>query len=196
MRRNILSVAKGIAAKDGWQNVTIRKICGEICYSAPVIYEYFEGKEQILQAIRMEGIGEIHELFLKVDHKYFQPEKRLLEYGLAWWNFAKRNAELYQVMYNLQGAVCSMGDSQPNTTILDHYHQAFSAINRKAQASEKYRWELCDNFIAIIHGFISLRMVNKIRSGIPNEDQVFANAIQRFIYIINDSNADICQKEN
>lgn len=196
MRRKILSVAKGIAAKDGWQNLTIRKICSEIRYSAPVVYEYFEGKGQILQAIRTEGIGEMHELFLEVDHNYCQPEKRLLEYGLAWRYFAKRNAELYQVMYNLQGAVCNMGDHQPNTAILDHYHQAFSAINRKAQASEKYRWELCDNFIAIIHGFISLRMVNKIRSGISNEDQVFTDAIQRFIHIINDSNTDLCQKEN
>ncbi len=39
LRQTILDVAKDIAASDGWQNVTIRKICDRIGYTAPVIYQ-------------------------------------------------------------------------------------------------------------------------------------------------------------
>lgn len=188
LRQQILDVAKDIAANDGWQNVTIRKICDQIHYTAPVVYQYFESKEMILQSLRKEGLKQVRLEFEQVDVKHKPPEKRLLEYGLAWWRFAQSNPELYQVMYNLQGAVCADNESNLNT-IVDYYKAAFSAINQKAKRSEKFRLELCDHLIAIIHGFIALRMVNKIKSGNENAELAYKNSLQRFIHSINDINA-------
>jgi AcrR family transcriptional regulator len=185
LRQSILNVAKDIAAVDGWQNVTIRKICDKVHYSAPVIYQYFESKEMILQSLRQEGLSQVFIIFEQVDNKFSDPAIRLLEYGLAWWHFASNNAELYQVMYNLQGAVCTGKDSN-HTSVIGYYHTAFSAINQKAKRTEKFRHELVDNLIAIIHGFIMMRMVNKIRSGNENAEQVYKNALQRFINSIKD----------
>ena len=48
LRKQILVAARNIASDNGWQNVTIRKICDEIGYTAPVVYHYFESKEMIL----------------------------------------------------------------------------------------------------------------------------------------------------
>ncbi|MFN8281839.1 MAG: TetR/AcrR family transcriptional regulator [Chitinophagales bacterium] len=189
LRQAILDVAKDIAAKDGWQNVTIRKICDKVKYTAPVIYHYFENKEMILQSLREEGFKQVFGQFDAVDNKYKKAEKRLTEYALVWWNFALVNPELYQVMFNLQGAVCDLNESVKNPQsrlVIEYYTAAFSQINQKAKRSEKYTLELCDNLISIIHGFIAMRMVNKIRSGNENAEQVFKNALQRFIHSIND----------
>jgi AcrR family transcriptional regulator len=186
MRQTILDVAKDIAATDGWQNVTIRKICDRIHYTAPVIYQYFESKEMILLSLRQEGMSQVYTIFEEVDKKHSDANKRLIEYGFAWWHFALNNPELYQVMYNLQGAVCTGTGGQ--STVISFYHTAFAAINRKAKRSEKFRLELCDHLIAVIHGFIMMRMVNKIRSGNEHSEQVYKHALQRFIQSIHDKN--------
>ena len=67
LRQQILDVAKDIAATDGWQNVTIRKICDQIHYTAPVIYQYFESKEMILQSLRKDGLMQVCLMFKKLD---------------------------------------------------------------------------------------------------------------------------------
>jgi AcrR family transcriptional regulator len=187
LRQQILDVAKDIAAADGWQNVTIRKICNKIHYTAPVIYHYFESKEMILESLRQEGIKQVYFIFEALDKKHSAPDKRLLEYGLAWWNFSKLNPELYQVMYNLQGVVCNNNTNTQNS-VVTFYYSAFSQISIKAKRSEKLRLELCDHFIAIIHGFIALRMVNKIKSGKDKAELVYKNALLRFIHSIKDIN--------
>ncbi len=188
LKRIILREAKEIAASEGWQNVTIRKICDKIHYTAPVIYQHFENKEMILCAIRIEAMTSMYEIFEEIDKKYEKPDKRLLKYGLAWWHFAHTNPELYQVMYNLQGALCvDIGTDKPTyNTVIDFYKSAFSELNRDAKYSEKLMIEFCDNIIAIIHGFISLHMVGKIRSGKEDAEDTFKNALKRFIHSIQD----------
>src|SRR6266550_3666489 len=49
MRQAILDSAREIAAKEGWQAVTIRRVAEKIEYSPPAIYEYFESKEALLE---------------------------------------------------------------------------------------------------------------------------------------------------
>lgn len=181
MRQQILDVSKEIAAKDGWQNLTIRKICAKINYTAPVIYQYFGSKDHILISLREDGFVQIFEAFNKVDRKHKNPSKRLLEYGNVWWDFSKNNPELYQVMFNLQGAVCSSNGNAQSNRIVDYYNAVFIQINPSVAKNEKLKLELCDNIIAIIHGFIAMRMVNKIKSGKENADNAYQNALKRFI---------------
>lgn len=182
--QSIIDVAKNIAATEGWQQVTIRKICQEIRYTAPVIYQYFPSKEAILQAIRQEGIREMQTAFEKINSKEKQPEKRLLEYGKAWWKFANKNPELYQVMYNLQGANCQNDNKKVPMSTDVYYKEAFYSINKKAIPSNALSLELCDNIIALIHGFIAMSMVGKIRSGAKQTETVFIHSLNRFIQSI------------
>ncbi|HNE51151.1 MAG TPA: TetR/AcrR family transcriptional regulator [Chitinophagales bacterium] len=184
LRKHILTAAQNIASDNGWQNVTIRKICDEIGYTAPIVYHYFESKEMILQELRREGFVQIFEDFETVNIKFKKPEKRLLEYGLTWWNFALKNSEIYQVMFNLQGAICLHNNSattKVNNTVMSYYHPEFSQLNKKAKRSEAFRLELTDNMIAIIHGFISMQMANKVKSPPEKILTVFKNALLRFI---------------
>lgn len=189
LRKQILVAARNIASDNGWQNVTIRKICDEIGYTAPVVYHYFESKEMILLELRRDGFVQVFEDFEVVNNKFKKPEKRLLEYGLTWWNFALKYKEIYQVMFNLQGAICLHNNSattKVNNTVMSYYHPEFSQLNKKAKRSDAFRLELTDNLIAIIHGFISMQMANKVKSSPDKVLIVYKNALLRFIDSIND----------
>lgn len=182
LRQQILDVSKDIASSDGWQNLTIRKICQKINYTAPVIYQYFENKESILLSLREDGFEQIFSLFDEVNLKYSDAEQRLFEYGLVWWNFSKNNPELYQVMFNLQGAICSENnDNIQSKKVTEYYNAAFKEINEEAKTSSLARLELNDNIIAIVHGFIAMRMVNLVKSGKGNVDKSFRKALTLFI---------------
>ena len=45
MKQNILGAAREIAAQEGWQAVTIRKVAELVEYSPPTLYEYFDSKD-------------------------------------------------------------------------------------------------------------------------------------------------------
>lgn len=181
MRQLILDVSKAIASEDGWQNLTIRKICQKISYTAPVIYQYFESKEAILLALQEEGFNQIKQQFELVDKQHKIASKRLFEYAMVWWNFTKANPELYQVMFSLQGVVCNQNGCQRLEEILEIYKLAFSSLNEGALKSKQTNLELCDNFIAIIHGYIDIKLIDKIKSKDRYNDQSYKNALMRFI---------------
>ena len=49
VRSDIVKTAKDIAREDGWTAVSIRKIADVIEYSPPILYEYFESKDKLLE---------------------------------------------------------------------------------------------------------------------------------------------------
>lgn len=72
--------------------------------------------------------------------------------------------------------------------MMDYDYLTFKLINKKASSSQIYNLELSDNLIAIIHGFISINMANKIKSGNDKALLVYKSALHRFIQSINDIN--------
>ncbi len=58
-RAQIISAARRIAELEGWSNVTVRRLSDEISYSQPVLYAHFGSREGILDAVAIEGFGEM-----------------------------------------------------------------------------------------------------------------------------------------
>ncbi|MBK9327770.1 MAG: TetR/AcrR family transcriptional regulator [Sphingobacteriales bacterium] len=182
MRQTILDAAKDIAAMDGWQNVTIRKICTRIGYTAPVIYQHFESKEDLLHALRVEGIVYMNNTIKQIYEKEKNPINKLVGYGLAFWRFAEDHPESYQVMFNLQGVVCGEEDKpDPLSEMIEIYKISFRQLNEGVQISPKRLIWCIDYYIALIHGFIALNMVNKIRSGKDLGYQLLKDSLQHFL---------------
>ncbi|MFN8237054.1 MAG: TetR/AcrR family transcriptional regulator [Chitinophagales bacterium] len=182
MRQTILDVAKDIAAMDGWQNVTIRKICTRINYTAPVIYQYFESKEELLHALRLEGIIYMNNTIKRINEKEENPAKKLVGFGLAFWRFAEEHPESYQVMFNLQGVVCGEENKpDPLSEITEIYKISFRQLNGGSQIPPKKLIWWIDYYIALIHGFIALNMVNKIKSGKDQGYQLLKESLQHFL---------------
>jgi len=106
IRASILDAAFTLAKTEGWASLSIRKIADAIEYSAPVVYDYFENKEAILYEISVNGFHCLHIDLLKAQSKFSNPEDQLKAIVDAYWNFAFKNKEYYQLMFGL-GMQCS-----------------------------------------------------------------------------------------
>src|ERR1700739_5092438 len=58
-RAQIISAARRIAEREGWSNVTVRRLSDEISYSQPVLYAHFGSRDGILAAVAIEGFQEM-----------------------------------------------------------------------------------------------------------------------------------------
>src|SRR4026209_2385225 len=103
LRQAILLDSREIAAREGWQSVSIRKVAERIEYSPPTIYEHFTSKEALLLEPMREGFPPRTERGQAVDSSAAAPEARIRAVAHAYWEFAWDHPELYQVMHGLGG---------------------------------------------------------------------------------------------
>src|SRR5262249_24356547 len=103
LRQAILVASRDIAAREGWQAVSIRKVAERIEYSPPTIYEHFLSKEALLAELMRDGFRLLLERVRAGVSANQAPEARIMGIALAYWEFAWEHPELYQVMHGLGG---------------------------------------------------------------------------------------------
>ena len=103
LRQAILMASRDIAAREGWQSVSIRKVAERIEYSPPTIYEHFASKEAMLLELMREGFRLLMERRAGRRAAPPRPEARMMAVARAYWEFAWDYPELYQVMHGLGG---------------------------------------------------------------------------------------------
>ena len=60
-RESILSAARDLARREGWDAVTMRRLADEIEYSANFAYRYFTGRDDILLALVRDGFTRLRD---------------------------------------------------------------------------------------------------------------------------------------
>jgi len=186
MRQSILSAAREIAAEEGWQAVTTRKVAERIEYSQPTIYEYFENKEAILLALLRSGYQQLvtvmEEAFASTD----DPEARLLAMTEAYWDFAFRSPELYQVMHGLAGiSFGRYGHPDTPVEIKQSFGLAREAIEQWAQARGVERADITDLVEArrgLIHGLITLALTGRIAGGPDRAKHILQETMKDLLF--------------
>jgi AcrR family transcriptional regulator len=104
-RQSILDAARSLAAEQGWENVSIRKIADRIEYSPPMIYEYFTDKEALLRTLLDLGFQHLNARIHAVLAAEPDPQRALITMAAAYWDYAFENPEMFKVMNGLDGAV-------------------------------------------------------------------------------------------
>lgn len=178
-RRAILTAALEIARQEGWSALTIRKVGEHIEYSAPMVYEYFKSKEDILLEILQEGFRQLTATMQQARTSAENGEERLLKIADAYWQFATNNRELYQLMHGLGGVpldktaiaqavqeVCTIAQE----AILEWAEIQNVAISDALGATEII-WSL-------LHGLVSLTLVNRVEGGEQRARDLMHHAIQ------------------
>ncbi|KAB7730400.1 TetR family transcriptional regulator [Rudanella paleaurantiibacter] len=178
-RSGIVSTAKDIARREGWQAVSIRKIADAIEYSAPIVYEYFDSKDVLLDEIRQEGFRHLRNEYERITKLYRDPEKRLYEISMVQWEFAVKQPEIYQVMYNLNGAFCALPvhegqETQAVSSLVQDI--IFSFIPKSKESIRRLYFE----WWSISHGMITLAMMLKGQQSVEQSQQVYQEAMRRF----------------
>lgn len=182
LRSGILAAAREIASTEGWQSVTIRKIAARIEYSPPVIYEYFDSKEDLLlELVRMGYAGQLAAIE-KARNASEDPEEALLGMSRAWCRFAFEAPDLYQVMYGLGGV------STPTTELRKEGEKIaatmagmLSEVLTKNGKESEDAWEKVTLAWGTLHGLVALALAGRIPGGKEEASRLADRATRDFL---------------
>jgi AcrR family transcriptional regulator len=97
-RRLITATARVLAEREGWDAVTTRRLSTEIEYSQPVIYKHFASMKDLVEAIALEGFGELAEALGDARGRA-APEDAVGAVVRAYSAYANENPALYDAMF-------------------------------------------------------------------------------------------------
>jgi len=78
--------------------VTTRRLSTEIEYSQPVVYQHFASMEDLVEAVALEGFGELAEA-LGEARRHAAPEEALGAVARAYSTYATQNPAVYDAMF-------------------------------------------------------------------------------------------------
>lgn len=166
IRDEILTAVLEIVAQEGWSGVTIRKIAERVCYSPPMIYEYFTGKEAIYDALVIQGYQLFHRYLSAATAGLPQPERRLQAAIRAIRTFAWESPEYYQAMHGMSGTTPG-GNHQIQEVAgacLGLLGDALAQAMHAGILREQPPLTSAKALLAAAHGVISLHLVGRISS--------------------------------
>lgn len=181
IRARILATAWQMVKDEGWQSLSIRKIAGAVDYSIPVIYDHFENKEAIVFEFARQGFQLLTKAIQKAIEKHEDPTEKLKAVADAYWKFALRHKEHYQLMYGMGMAGCEIEKCFPERA--DFRFMVMKPINdliSKSDNPDANPYLKYFTFWSILHGLISIRSLNSNVSDEVNK-MVMDDAVAGFI---------------
>lgn len=103
LRRHILDTARHLLVKEGYQDLSMRKIADAIGYSATSIYLYFDSKDELLHALIHEGMMHLQDELEETAGRF--PDDllaRLRALCRCFIDFGLDNPEYYEIMFQLR----------------------------------------------------------------------------------------------
>lgn len=185
VRSSILATAWRIVTEEGWQSLSIRKIADAIEYSVPVIYDHFASKEDILLEFARDGFRLLTKKMEQAKNKHTAPAEQIRAMADAYWNFAFRNKEYYQVMFDLGIPCIEQEKCLPEKVgFRELMSQPISAILGK-KSNEDLACLKSHTFWSILHGLISIKMMRTSDMCEELNKMVLDDAISGFIKNLN-----------
>ena len=177
MRASLLEAARGIAAEEGWNAVTIRRIAGKLEYSAPILYQHFAGKEQLLLELMTVGFTELADRLSEAAKA--SPEDRLTAMAETYWAFAFASPELYQAMNGLDGVPFGTAETPAEAkSAFRTFRIALQSIAEARGAELADPAGATDTLWAFLHGCVSLAMAGRIAGGTDRARSLMLNALE------------------
>ena len=183
VRSSILDAAREIARAEGWRAVTIRKIAERIEYSPPVLYEYFDSKDDILlELVRLGYARQLEAVEAARAASSGEPEEALLAMVHAWCDFAFRSPDLYQVMYGLGGVSFPVTELQKEgEKIGEVIAEVIEEILRKNGKGVEDVWDRVTLGWGTLHGLVSLAMAGRIPGGNEEAQRLVDQAARDYL---------------
>jgi AcrR family transcriptional regulator len=185
VRSSILSTAWQMVKEEGWQSLSIRKIADAIEYSVPVIYDHFENKETIMLEFAKEGFQLLSKRIQKAKEKSNNPAEQIKAIADAYWNFAFKNKEHYQLMYGMGMQGCEIEKCFPEKSDFRRaVAEPITALISKSKNPDVNPCLKYFTFWSILHGLISIKSMNSNVSDEVNK-MVMDDAVEGFIKNLN-----------
>ena len=129
VRTSILNAARDAFLREGYQNVSMRRLADELGCSHGTIYLHFKNKEQLFDSLVEESFSQLADAFhaLATSGKLNDPVEALKEGGRAYVEFGLRNPGAYEFAFVLRRP--GRRRSKPHPT----YGQLRSLVQRCVQ---------------------------------------------------------------
>lgn len=182
VRCKIMATAWQIVQEEGWQALSIRKIADAIEYSVPVVYDHFESKEWILIEFARDGFRLLVKKMQLAKNKHTDPAEQLKAIADAYWNFAFKNKEYYQVMFGL-GIPCSEEENclPEKAGFRNLVTETIEAITAKQNKKIIDTCLKTHTFWSVMHGLISIKMMKTSDVSDELNKLMLDDAIEGFI---------------
>jgi AcrR family transcriptional regulator len=164
-RRLIMATARTLAEREGWDAVTTRRLSTEIEYSQPVLYKHFASMEELVDAVALEGFGELAETLGAARRDAGAAGDALTRTARAFSKFAVDNPALYDAMFS-RATRLHFGPGSP-----EPLQAAFGEL-RAAVATITYEQDidtLTEVLWAGLHGLATLSRSDRLRPGRDDE---------------------------
>jgi AcrR family transcriptional regulator len=98
MKAAIVQAARAVILESGPEHFSLREVARRSGYSPAGLYEYFSGKEDLLQAVADESLAQLHAA-LSYAARDLPPAERLIALGLAYVRFARDNPQHFMLIF-------------------------------------------------------------------------------------------------
>lgn len=156
LRADILAAARELAElAGGYEPVTMRQVAERVGYTAPVVYEYFASKRELLVGVLTSGFAELADLLDTAG-----PTRGGA--ASAMWDFANANPRRYLLMHNLVDVPFGTAETpEPARRCFELLRQAVA----QAQLGIPNLDDATELFWAQTHGLIVLSLAGRIKGG-------------------------------
>lgn len=182
LRREILDTARHLLVKEGYQNLSMRKIADAIGYSATSIYLHFDSKDELLHALIHEGMMQLQEELASTAEQF--PDDacvRLRALCRCFIDFGLANPEYYEIMFQLRPERMERYPPQKYRAArnnLDFFGRALEEGEAHGQFDVDNPQVLASTIWASLHGTVSLLLAERVDARIETETFI-ESAIER-----------------
>jgi AcrR family transcriptional regulator len=156
----IVSAARELAEKEGWDAVTTRNLAERIEYSQPVLYGHFRGKDEIVGAVALEGFAELTAALRHALPNGMTGRAAVEELVNSYVAFAMSHSAVYDAMFNLHNGL-SFGNADTPATLREGFTVLLDTLREVARGTDPEVFtEIC---WAALHGVVTLTRAGRMR---------------------------------
>ncbi len=183
-RESILDAAVELIREKGADKLSLREIARRIDYSPAGLYEYFDSKEAIVEAVCIEANERLGSYLRGVDPK-LPIEDYMVALGLAYVQFARKNPEMFTMLFtHFDGPTDIKEDelSKDDDTFAIAYQAVQHAIDEGIFASHEdfSTLEITYSLWAFVHG-MAIMQVTYLHDFSLNFEVVDRQALTAFV---------------
>jgi AcrR family transcriptional regulator len=143
-----MRAARDLAESEGWAAVTMRRLAGALGATQPVLYSAFPGRQAVIDAVAVNGFGDLAAALEAVDAS---PMARMR----AYLDFAAARPQVYEAMFSLPSGLRFAADDTPGPL-----HRAFLALHEAFADADGTRAEIA---WSTLHGLATLQAGGRLR---------------------------------
>lgn len=183
-RESIISEAIDLAKEEGWKKVTVRAIAARLGYQPPLLYQFFDNKDHLIQTILENGFEKLVASLVEARTSQDDPEAKLLAIAKARFRFATEHAALHSLMFKTDTPTWFR---ETVFSGMCQTREVVTSLIQEISGREDECLDLVTNFISLIKGytfFATELPPDLCRShffGIKKPEEALAEAMTRFI---------------